>query len=514
MSDKETWTIMVYISADNVLANFAVESLKQLRRAAGDGVNVVAQFDANGKQEARRLLFPKDENADVAKGKETDALLETDVSLENNVFEKLSASLDMAASGTLTDFINRATAKHPADHYCLFLWGHGTELLLDINQSNQNKDGVPAKRYLTPANLKSALKATNLFGWEDPKAEAVKAEDQKVEAKGKRKLDILGLDACSMSMVELATELQGCVNFMVASQDDVPDASFPYEQILTRLKKSSRDDVRATSKMIPEAYKKAFQDYFPTPGPGVKELTLSSLNLDNIGSITTPLKSLAEALLPSPGDPYARKAIIAARIASRSFVQGIFVDLSDFCEQLLSTNAISEQLTKACTDLRTAITDNSENACVIENKTDKDKNRAHGVSIYFPYFDNEDDEQIQDFLGDTQTDMVNHLSLLVKGGKDSLHKARIGRIEELEDDFQHLGDQFKGTEWLSFIQEGWSRILATELPPGELDRRYSAEQCTRNLLATHQSPLGGQEGVTVMPKSSEAPEGDLIRVSA
>jgi len=29
------WTIMVYISADGVLANFAVESLKQLKRAAG-----------------------------------------------------------------------------------------------------------------------------------------------------------------------------------------------------------------------------------------------------------------------------------------------------------------------------------------------------------------------------------------------------------------------------------------------------------------------------------------------
>jgi hypothetical protein len=32
------WTIMVYISADNVLANFAIESLKQLKRSAGNGI--------------------------------------------------------------------------------------------------------------------------------------------------------------------------------------------------------------------------------------------------------------------------------------------------------------------------------------------------------------------------------------------------------------------------------------------------------------------------------------------
>jgi len=35
MSDQTAnWVIMVYISADRVLTNFAVESLKQLKRAA------------------------------------------------------------------------------------------------------------------------------------------------------------------------------------------------------------------------------------------------------------------------------------------------------------------------------------------------------------------------------------------------------------------------------------------------------------------------------------------------
>ena len=37
------WKIMVYISADGLLANFAVESLKQLKRAGGNGVVVVAE---------------------------------------------------------------------------------------------------------------------------------------------------------------------------------------------------------------------------------------------------------------------------------------------------------------------------------------------------------------------------------------------------------------------------------------------------------------------------------------
>jgi hypothetical protein len=42
------WTIMVYISADDVPANFAIDSLNQLRQAAtDDGDKVIALFDPN-----------------------------------------------------------------------------------------------------------------------------------------------------------------------------------------------------------------------------------------------------------------------------------------------------------------------------------------------------------------------------------------------------------------------------------------------------------------------------------
>ena len=42
---KPKWVIMVYIAADDTLANFAIESLKQLKETATDEVVVVAQFD-------------------------------------------------------------------------------------------------------------------------------------------------------------------------------------------------------------------------------------------------------------------------------------------------------------------------------------------------------------------------------------------------------------------------------------------------------------------------------------
>ena len=198
MSDN--WTIMVYMSADDVLANFAIDSLNQLRRATlDDGNIVVVLFDPNdGTGNAAYFRFDGT-NKDVP-------LTQAGPTMLKNV--------DMADPNTLTEFINEASAPYDPNesrHYCLILWGHGTELLLD-------QDPAPEEhRYLTPAKLKQAL------------------ERSRFKEKNK-KIDIIAFDACSMSMVELASTLQDYVKFMIASQEEVPDVSFPYQRILEGLK--------------------------------------------------------------------------------------------------------------------------------------------------------------------------------------------------------------------------------------------------------------------------------------
>jgi hypothetical protein len=68
----------------------------------------------------------------------------------------------------------------------------------------------------------------------------------------------------------------------------------------------------------------------------------------------------------------------------------------------------------------------------------------------------------------------------VKGGLPDAHKARNGRIEELEADFQAL--PFFKDGWGAFIKQGWSVLLAREFP-NKLDLHYSAEQVAQNLSA-------------------------------
>lgn len=444
---KNNWTIMVYISADDVLANFAIDSLNELRQAASDdGDRVMALFDPNdGSEETFRFRFDGTNKekplADVGK--------------------KRKGPLDMADPKTLTDFVNWASEplSQPKDtHYCLILWGHGTELLLDRDP------GKRGKRYLTPASLKSALENTN-FNKDN-------------------KLDFVAFDACSMSMIEVASALQGCVQYMIASQDEVPDVSFPYTRILDGLR-GRGGNPKNVAELIPKIYVQSFRDYLVTRRNGVKEIMLSSLNLESVDRITGPVSHLARLLLRCVDDKDLGNAIVQARHDAHDFVLGVFVDLHDFCEKLpasLDENNCERkefcgQLKNACKQVRDAI-DNREN--VIANVTRPNVKGCHGVSIYFPYsFEQNEDQQIQRLLGEAETGILN--LPLVKGGGNNLRKARNGRIEELEADLEQL-PFFRDDGWGAFIRQGWSLVLSRRCPD-KLDLHYSAEQCARNLSA-------------------------------
>ncbi len=164
----------------------------------------------------------------------------------------------MTDEDTLTKFVDYACGK-PTEwedrKHCLIFWGHGTELLLD-----QEPDGT--SRYLTPAKLRKALMNTQLIPKsKNPETAAqCKKPDDVPDPRQSKKLDIVAFDACNMSMIELASELQECAHFMIASQEDVPDASFPYEDLIPDSRNSRRIQVEIC-KEVPKVYTKSFQDY-------------------------------------------------------------------------------------------------------------------------------------------------------------------------------------------------------------------------------------------------------------
>lgn len=486
------WAVLVYISADDILTNFAIESLKQLKLGSGGQIVAAAQVDKNGDRPAHRFRFPlkpgeiKDSSLD--NNRVPIDLIDPSIDPAMDPKKDLRNDPDILLRGVadpinLTKFVDWAsidpdTGDLIAKSFCVVAWGHGVELLLDEDRlrTSAGKELRVNRRYLTPANLRKGLEGTKLF-------------------KSKKKFDIIGLDACSMSMVELASELQSCADFMVASQEDVPDVSFPYLKILDGLKEvadGKKMEGKEVSKTIGELYLSAYQDYIAAPGSGVRAMTLSSLNLSRVRRVTDPLRSVADGLLAvtdpktNMSDTQRRevfKAILDARRDSRSFVFGLFVDLFNFCEQLNEKlGSMAPDLSLACSKIREAITE-KDDGFVIKNAKGSGKGGkdCHGLSIYFPYRDDDDTDafQVVQALGPDDR-LVKGGNRPAKGGNRPA-KERTARIEELETDYDQL-TEFKDTNWMQFIKQGWSRILTAE-EPENLDLRYSGQQVAKNLAA-------------------------------
>jgi hypothetical protein len=480
------WTIMLYIAADEGLANFAIESLKQLRDTAKGEVLVAAQFDCDGSdesEEVRRFIFGKNGGVN---GKPLGKIEE---------LPSLPADTNMTEPSTLANFIDWAGQECDSDYYCLILWGHGPELLFEAPTKTDGK-----RLYFTPVQLKKGLQRARL-----PK---------------NKHFAIIGMDACSMSMIEYAHELKDLVPFMVASQEEVPDLSFPYSRLVEHFARYS--DAKALCKSGIQDYGEAYQDYLCTPGTGMKKVTLSCLQLAKIGDSANLIKDLAKALQAVAKVDHGGPLILEARKKTKGFVGGLFVDICSFCDQLLvelGPNTIPEKprddVKKACEALRKQVEPVS-GECVIANTAADD--RCHGLSIYFPYLNDDERSEIEGShlikgaggpqqdtgkgaggpqqdtgkgaggpqqdtgkgAGGPQQDTGKSVAIANMAARDIQYAVRRALIADTEAYYRDPEFELGTMGWYDFIAQDWCRILV-ENEPENLDLRYSAQQLAQNL---------------------------------
>lgn len=449
MSKKSAnWAVLVYVSADRVLTNFAVDSLKQLKLHSGPDTIVLAQVHLGNERKTRRYVFDGSSEAGSS----------IELGLQKDIKPPLSA-VGIADPANLSKFLEWAS-HFDARHRCLFLWGHGYELLLNEDDSSSGRK--PGRNYLSPKGLQEALRSAK----------------QKLP---ELNLDIIGIDACAMSLYELASELKDAGDFLVASQEDVPDQSFPYDRILAKLSGPSSDKVEAIAASLPGLYREAYQDYVVGDGMGTNEITLSSIRLKNSGKLKESLTQLSNALLRSVGDSHFDEQLLLARKESRAFATGLFVDLGDFCLQL-GEKLTDGEVKSACAAVLGAIDSKSNDAVILAKQPDNGQStRAHGISIYFPYLAKKERDEIQSVVSTGGTDLLSQMPLLIKGGTNRPLKSRSVKVREIEKDFESLAE-VRETRWHEFIQQGWSVVLASK-EANELDKHYSAEQCAVNLLS-------------------------------
>jgi hypothetical protein len=389
ISEKEEsglaeWTVLAYIQADNNLAPFSVYNMSDIQKVAfGDKVHMLAQWHKPYDGYIHRYKF-------IERGfiEDGDAIKQGTPNPEQEV----------------VDAMVWAKKNYPARHYMLILWNHGNGIL---DQPLARRSEIGGQHVCVPwlevpgldlYDHRGILYSETTHAYMTNKQLAGALHTIKEEILG-QKIDILGMDACLMAMLEVAYQVKDYANILVASQNSEPGHGWYYENFLTYLAKSpSNVSPIKLAKKIVSSYDQYYKKIIPF-------YTQSAINLCAINRVKENLDNVVMNLMICRDiDPEkTRSMVFTARRISLKFDTEAYIDQHSFYSSLLkiiskklpSKKKIIGKKTRTCKEVlfEKALNDLSVvlnkglfviNDAVHANVAAMYFQRAKGISVYFP----------------------------------------------------------------------------------------------------------------------------------
>ena len=197
-----------------------------------------------------------------------------------------------------------------------------------------------------------------------------------------KKVDVLGMDACLMGMIEVAYQVRSGAGVLVASEDSEPGDGWPYGDILATLSARPTISPADLGKAITSHFVDAYDRSLLSSGP----VTQSALDLERVSAAVAAVDSLARALLASWKQKTMRSALVEARAQSQTFMDPDYVDLYDLVS-VLAKKAGAKPLQDACAAVLAAIEPGKPGSLVLlDGHAGLAERNAHGLAIYFPKY--------------------------------------------------------------------------------------------------------------------------------
>ncbi len=341
--DKSTFTLMVYMIGSDLESQggSATADIKEMLAAQkSENLNIVLQTggatawesELTGKDNACRRF--------VVKGDETELLEDLGI-------------VNMSEPSALTDFINFAAEKYPADRCGLILWDHGAGTLMGYGMDENFEDVM-----LEIGELKQAISDSGKHFY------------------------FIGFDACLMSTVEVAAALEECADYMVASEETEPSGGWAYTPFLSQMAARPGIDMRDLAPRIVD-------DFVNDPtSTKYDNNTLAVMELSKLSAVRVAVQDFLKTVRDYLPESYDLLSLCRSRV--RSFGGGMYeqVDLLDLLAELPrcltdpelggdKSRDLSGILTAADT-LKTSLSD----MIVYTKSVDS---RSGGMALYFPY---------------------------------------------------------------------------------------------------------------------------------
>jgi hypothetical protein len=388
---KKTWTVLVYLAGDNDLDGAGVVDLGEMKRVGSNArVNMVAQFDRAGKNAATKRYF-------LRKG----------TTLAKDVVASLGET-NMGDPNVLQDFLAWGAKNYPAQRYMVVIWNHGAgwddeNIYRSVRRGLKRNvaykksavgetvrgaaGAVPMARVraMSKRPFKRALFSTTIQQAVQKRAIAFddQAEDfldnielKRVLTAAKKtfggKIDVLGMDACLMNMVEVAYQVRNTAQVLVGSQEVEPADGWPYHTVLRELTRKPDVTPAEVANVIVARYLASYK-----PNEGV---TQSALDLSASTRLEGAIDKLSASLLKELPGEATQIAVMRARRAARDYETRDYVDLVHFC-QLLRKYSASAAVQGACSGVEDAA---ARTFVLASGFKGASVTNSNGVSIYFP----------------------------------------------------------------------------------------------------------------------------------
>lgn len=324
-----TWTVMVYVAADNNLESFALSDINEMEAAnLPSGVRVATLVDrATGYS--------------TADGNWTDTRFGV-LSHDDNM-NAIGSSLtswgerDMGSAATLTEFINAAKAAAPADHYALIIWNHGGGI------TGTSWDDASYGSNLTMAEMSQAISASNQTSF-----------------------DIIGFDACLQGVLDQSYSLRQQSTYQILSQNLEPGDGWDYTNWLSVFNQNASPTALQVANAAVTTYASFYQ------AQGDNSITLSVIDSAEVADLASAWSSFATAVNATGSSAIAN--LEAARTSTLTYMDA-YVDLYGLMTHFMQTNS------NASLDTSAQAVINALTQAVVTTGGD---NNAYGLTVFLP----------------------------------------------------------------------------------------------------------------------------------
>lgn len=338
------WTVMVYISSDN-LETFAIQDFLEMSAVGSqNGINILVQFDRSDTSSYANATF---DNTSYGNWTDTRRGIVNAGSTPDTNWGTSLGEVNMGDAAALSSFLNWGVSNYQAENYALVLWGHGNGFGTSADESGDLLTGSEVAGVL--ANLSADLA-------------------------------LVAADSCLMSTIEFASELSRDAGVFVSSQELVSGYGFEYTSIFSGLVANPGWSATEFGRSLISSYK----NYYSQIDLSFDE-TISMIDLKAVGGLVTAIDQFASTLMSSAQSydiyvldwyrDYFSNAFGAGDYPSYVDIGNVFSYFVNYATQ--NPAYITAAVSTAAQNVLTAY-----NSAVLENYTAV-SGRSTGLSIYF-----------------------------------------------------------------------------------------------------------------------------------